>query len=63
MLKRLLGSALRNRRRYSIDREILLRVMTINLMIIWRLKSCFQQSTRQSLHFCVSFWDDRTGIT
>jgi len=34
MLKRLLGSAVRSRRRYAIDREILLRVMTINLMII-----------------------------
>ena len=44
MLKRLLGSAVRSRRRYAIDREILLRVMTINLMIILCLIICFQQS-------------------
>lgn len=50
MLKRLLGSALRGRRRHAIDREIYLRVITINLMIIWRLKSCFQQS-RTVPHF------------
>ena len=37
MLKRLLGSALRARRPASLDREILLRVLTINLMIIRRL--------------------------
>ena len=41
MLKRLLGSAVRSRRRYAIDREILLRVVTINLMIVWRLNVCF----------------------
>ncbi len=34
MLKRLLGSSLRSRKRYAIDREIVLRVLTINLMII-----------------------------
>lgn len=34
MLKRLLGSALTSRRRYAIDREIILRVLTINLMIV-----------------------------
>ena len=44
MLKRLLGSAVRSRRRYAIDREILLRVMTINLMIILCSIICFQQS-------------------
>jgi transposase len=44
MLKRLLNSSLRSRRRYAIDREILLRVLTLNLMIIWRLVLCFQQS-------------------
>ena len=44
MLKRLLGSALRSRKRYAIDREIVLRVLTINLMIGLRLLSCFQQS-------------------
>jgi len=40
MLKRLLDSAVRSRRRYAIDREIILRVITINLMILlclwWR---------------------------
>ena len=44
MLKRLLGSALRSRKRYAINREIILRVMTINLMIVWRLLKSFQQS-------------------
>jgi len=46
MLKRLLGSAVRSRRDDAIDGEILLRVLTINLMIIWRLytKRSFQQS-------------------
>jgi hypothetical protein len=37
MLKRLLGSAVRSRKRHSIDREIVLRVLAINLMILWRL--------------------------
>ena len=44
MLKRLLGSAVRSRRRYAIDREIILRVLTINLMIVLHLLQCFQQS-------------------
>jgi hypothetical protein len=44
MLKRLLGSALRSRKRYAIDREIVLRVLTINLMIVLHLLCCFQQS-------------------
>jgi hypothetical protein len=44
MLKRLLGSSLRARRRYALDREILLRVMTINLMIILHALKSFQQS-------------------
>jgi len=34
MFKRLLGSALRARTRHSIDREVFLRVLTLNLMII-----------------------------
>jgi len=34
MLKRLLGSSLRNRRYHTINQEIILRAMTINLMII-----------------------------
>lgn len=44
MLKRLLGSALRSRKRYAIDREIMLRVLTINLMIVLHLLCCFQRS-------------------
>ncbi|MCK4602871.1 MAG: transposase [Phycisphaerae bacterium] len=44
MLKRLLGSAVRSRRRYAIDREIILRVLTINLMIVLCLPLSFQQS-------------------
>ena len=44
MLQHLLGSALRRRRRYAIDREIILRVLTINLMIVLHLSSYFQQS-------------------
>jgi transposase len=36
MLKRLMGSAVRSRRRHAIDREIVLRVLALNLMIIWR---------------------------
>ena len=44
MLKRLLRSALGSRRRHAIDREILLRVITINLMIVCCLLLCFQQS-------------------
>ena len=44
MLKRLLGSALRSRKRYAINREIILRVLTINLMILWHLLFCFQHS-------------------
>ena len=46
MLKRLLGSAVRSRRPHAINREILLRVLTINLMILWRrlILSSFQQS-------------------
>ena len=34
MLKRLLGAALSSRRRHALDREIALRVLTINLMIL-----------------------------
>ncbi len=48
MLKRLLGAALRSRKRHSIDREIALRVLTLNLMILWHLLCCFQQSKLRS---------------
>jgi len=51
MLKRLLGSALRNRRSAAIDREILLRVLTINLMILLclLLRTCFQRTRAKPL--------------
>ncbi len=45
MLKRLLGCAVRSRKRHSIDRQIARRVLAINLMILWRLFRCFQQSS------------------
>jgi len=54
MLKRLLGSAVRSRKRYAIDREIVLRVLTINLMIVLHLLSCFQQSMTVP-HSCPPF--------
>ena len=44
MIKRRLGSALHNRKPFSINREVVLRVLTHNLMIIRRLLACFQQS-------------------
>ena len=44
MLKRLLGSVLRSRKPYAINREIILRALTINLMIVLHLIPCFQQS-------------------
>ena len=44
MLKRPLGSALRSRNHRAINREIILRVLTINLMIVLHLIPCFQQS-------------------
>jgi hypothetical protein len=44
MLKQLLGSALRCRRYQALNHEILLRVLTINLMILWLLWRSFQQS-------------------
>ena len=45
MLTRLLGSAVRSRKRHAIDREIVLRTITINLMILLRLIPCFQRSS------------------
>ena len=44
MIKRNLGSALRSRRPFSINREVVLKVITHNLMILWRRHSCFQRS-------------------
>jgi Transposase DDE domain len=49
MIKRLLGSAVRARRRYTTDREILLRVLTINLMILWRRLALHLFSTEQDM--------------
>ena len=49
MLKRRLGSALRARRPHSQKREIALRLLTHNLMILWRRRNqaCFIQSGTQ----------------
>ena len=44
MLKRNLGSALRSRRPFALNREVLLRVITHNLMILKHLLACFQRS-------------------
>jgi hypothetical protein len=44
MIKRNLGSALTARRPFAINREVLLKVITHNLMIIRRLLSSFQRS-------------------
>jgi len=44
MLKRRLGSALASRRPFALNREVLLRVITHNLMIIKHAFSCFQRS-------------------
>jgi hypothetical protein len=44
MLKRLLGSALCSRRYHALNDEIILRVLTINLMILLLLLRSFQQS-------------------
>ena len=41
MLKRLLRSALTSRRRHSLDREMYLRLLTLNLMILRRMKTLF----------------------
>lgn len=51
MLKRLLGSAVRSRCRHAIDREIYLKAITINLMIVWPVPCCFQQSRLQPLQY------------
>jgi hypothetical protein len=44
MIKRRLGSHLTSRRPFSINREVVLRVITHNLMIIRRLLRSFEQS-------------------
>lgn len=41
MIKRRLGSALRSRRPYALNREVMLRAITHNLMIIRRAKRLF----------------------
>ena len=49
MVKRRLGSAVRARRRHSLDREIYLRFITFNLMIIRREGMTFQRSKPPSV--------------
>ena len=44
MMKRRLGSALRRRRPFAINREVVLKVITYNLMIIHRVVATFQRS-------------------
>ena len=44
MLKRSLGSSLRRRRPFAINREVILKVITYNLMIIHCVRFTFQQS-------------------
>ncbi len=44
MIKRLQGSALRARNYWTQQREIVLRILTHNVMIIWRTIRCFLQS-------------------
>jgi hypothetical protein len=48
MLKRLLDAAVRSRRPWAINREIVLRVITINLMILLRLVVPGMFSTKQA---------------
>jgi len=48
MIKRNLGSALTSRRPFAINREVFLRVITHNLMIIRRLLTSFQQSRTEN---------------
>jgi hypothetical protein len=55
MLKRLLGAALRSRRRHAIDREIFLRAITLNLMIV--LPSPVVFSTEQDRPLRALQWD------
>lgn len=44
MVKRNLGSALKARKPYSLNREVILKVIVHNLMILKRLGMCFQRS-------------------
>ena len=48
MVKRNLGSALRARKPFAINREVTLRLIVHNLMVLRRRKICFQRSTRGS---------------
>ena len=50
MIKRNLGSALTSRRPFAINREVFLRVITHNLMIIRRLLPSFQQSRTDTIY-------------
>ncbi|MBN2588667.1 MAG: IS5 family transposase [Sedimentisphaerales bacterium] len=53
ILKRNLGSAVRSRIHYNQTREIRLRVLAHNLMILWRTILCFIQS-RTVTYFCLT---------
>ena len=44
MVKRNLGSALTARKRYSLNREVILKLIVHNLMILKRRLPCFQRS-------------------
>ncbi len=44
MVKRNLGSALKARKPHSLNREVILKVIVHNLMILKRRESCFQRS-------------------
>lgn len=44
MVKRNLGSALRSRRPFALNREVTLKVVVHNLMILKRRRACFQRS-------------------
>ena len=44
MVKRNLGSALRARKPYSLNREVVLKLIVHNLMILRRRQICFQRS-------------------
>jgi hypothetical protein len=50
MLKRKLDSALRRRRPFALNREVLLRVITFNLMLIRRHAQSFQQSMTDTIY-------------
>jgi hypothetical protein len=56
VIKRRLGSALSSRRPYALNREALLRVITYNLMLIWRARFLFNGAVVSPV-----FLNDRPG--